>query len=395
MLVKDDWLSLRKAQKWVWGVVTPALFITSVSLGFIWVYLFRIGRQDLFQQAISLKDFSPVMAVFSILSIIIYVMIFFMQSFVFALILRRKVVNFSGYSNVKRTYLTSFIGCSFVSPIIFYLITFYLPNLNRINNHLIVFSEFILMALMNVIICYSCNKTSVNKKTLYMTIHESKMFKFKFHVMYPALLGVASWMFVFPMGLIFKYIDFPPDAGLLIQVLSLFALTLMIIFFSLLPGITYHNLPLSMKISHQFLSVTASLVVSIMLSSVIAPVIPVQIVNLSMRLSGATNFELSNYAVSKDNYPIEMFVEGNWKVKDSNNKKMYIFTGFSMFAVGPVKLVCPEETSGVIEKSMKFRLFDTDHDNELRKELAQATGKCNVLTLGEFKSWHLNAPYKV
>ncbi|MEH6372607.1 hypothetical protein, partial [Pectobacterium carotovorum] len=56
MSVKDNWGSLKKAQKWFWGLLTPAVIITSVSLIFNWVFLFRIGREDLFMQVATLRD---------------------------------------------------------------------------------------------------------------------------------------------------------------------------------------------------------------------------------------------------------------------------------------------------------------------------------------------------
>ncbi|MDI6539626.1 hypothetical protein QMA77_22175 [Pantoea ananatis] len=184
-----------------------------------------------------------------------------------------------------------------------------------------------------------------------------------------------------------KYIDFSPDSSNVFGFFSLVGFTIFIIILSLLPGLTFLSLPNSMRVSRQLIAMTFMTIVAISFSSVVASVIPVQIINLSMKLSGVTKYENYYYSVSRDVYPSEMFSSKNWHFKKSENNKQYIFKGFPLFSFGVVSLICPEDVADAITKSMKFILFKTGYDNKLRKELSMSTRTCNVIARGEFESW--------
>ncbi|KFX19924.1 hypothetical protein [Pectobacterium betavasculorum] len=387
MSVEERWGSLKKAKKWFWGLVTPTVIITSVSLTFNWVFLFRIGREDLFMQVATLRDLFSTLAFFSIISILLYLLVFFMQSLVSVLILRRTVENFEDYKIIKSRYLFSFIACSILSSMILFLISYYFPRVSVEENKWLVPAQFLLVAIINIIICFFSNRNVIRKKTCFMTIKEKRYFYFRYHILHPFLLGLASWCFVFPLGLLLRFVDFSPDTSLFIQVISLSGLTVLIVLFSIIPGSTYLWLPISLSISKQILSVTVAAIVAIVFSSIIAPVIPVQMINLSMKLSGITKYDVYNYAVAQEQYPIEMFESKNWFLKESNNKKFFIFKGFSIYTIGSISLVCPENVSGAISKSMKFIFLNSDYDKKLRDELSASTAECNVINQGEFKSW--------
>jgi len=48
MIAKKNLLALSKVQKWIWGFMTPTLLVTGLSLTFIWLFLYRLGREDFF-----------------------------------------------------------------------------------------------------------------------------------------------------------------------------------------------------------------------------------------------------------------------------------------------------------------------------------------------------------
>lgn len=64
MLLKRTWKELKKTQKLIWGFITPAVMIAFISLSFIWTFLFRIGREDLFLQAVTFKELLSPLAFF-------------------------------------------------------------------------------------------------------------------------------------------------------------------------------------------------------------------------------------------------------------------------------------------------------------------------------------------
>lgn len=387
MLSKGTWKELKKTQKLIWGFITPAVMIAFISLSFIWIFLFRIGREDLFLQVVTFKELLSPLAFFSTVSILLYMFIFFIQSFVATLILRRRVKNFENYKAVKSNYLLSFIFSSLLSSLILYSISYFLPAYYGEGHGWVVPAEFILTATINIAICFLLNNSLIDRRTLMMTKTEKRFFKLKYHITFPFLLGVASWCFVFPLGMILKFIDFEPGTSMVIQIALLGVLTFLIILFSLLPGLTFLTIPVSFKVSVQLVSTTVAAITAIILSSMVAPVIPVQIINLSMKLSGTTKYDDYYYALPKKSYPLEMFEYKEWSLRESKNDKHYIVKGFSLFSFGTISVICPVNVSGAVGKSMKFIVFNSDYDTKLRNELSRATAKCNVITKGDFKSW--------
>ena len=387
MLSKGIWKELKKTQKLIWGFITPAVMIAFISLSFIWTFLFRIGREDLFLQAVTFKELLSPLAFFSTVSILLYMFIFFIQSFIATLILRRHVKNFEKYKEDKSNYLLAFVFSSLISSVMLYSISYFLPGYYGKDHGWVVPAEFVLTATINIVICFLLNNSLIDRRTLLMTKTEKRFFKLKYHITFPFLLGVASWCFVFPLGLLLKFIDFEPGTNMVIQIASLGILTFLIILFSLLPGIAFLTMPVSFKVPVQLIFITLAAITAIVLSSIIAPVIPVQIINLSMKLSGTTKYDNYYYALPKKNYPSKMFEYKEWSLRESKNDEHYIVEGFSLFSFGTISLICPVNTSGAIEKSMKFIVFNSDYDAKLRSELSKATAKCNVIIKGDFKSW--------
>lgn len=389
MFVKEDWDRLEKAKKWFLGLVTPAVIVAFVSLTFSWIFLFRIGREDLFMQVLASRAFFSTLAFFSFISITLYLFVFFTQSLILILILKRKVKNFESYEKMIPNYLLDFVGCSIISSLTLYFISFYYSWGDATRNSWLIPCQFLLMAIVSIIICFLVNRTFIYKKTHLMSRKEKYLFNLKYLILNPALLGLASWCFVFPLGLIMKFISFQPHTSNAMQLLDLSGFTFIIVICSLSPGIAYFWLSESLSISKQLMIIVLVAVIAIFVSSMVAPVIPVQIVNLSMKLSGITRSEIYNYSVSQDQYPFEMFESSNWAAKESNNKKFIIFRGFSIYKTDSVNLVCPENVSNALSNSMKFIIFNSNYDRKLRAGLSIATAQCNVINKGDFKYWKL------
>ncbi|MBC0855514.1 hypothetical protein H0516_16290 [Pantoea stewartii] len=114
------------------------------------------------------------------------------------------------------------------------MISFYFPKYPDV--FWVVPGEFMLTAILDVLISFFLNRSIINTKKLFMEGWEKRLFKLKFHFLYPFLLGVASWCFVFPLGLLIKYIDFSPDSSKVFGFFSLVGFTSFI-----LPGCGYQD----------------------------------------------------------------------------------------------------------------------------------------------------------
>ncbi|WMY72487.1 hypothetical protein RHD99_13430 [Buttiauxella selenatireducens] len=80
-------IQLKKTIEWALALVPSSLIASFISLTFIWLYLIRLGRQDLFMDFVNLNDALGALAAFSLLSILSFGLVFYLQSFLAASLL--------------------------------------------------------------------------------------------------------------------------------------------------------------------------------------------------------------------------------------------------------------------------------------------------------------------
>lgn len=382
---QPDLLQGKNVKKWLISILTPAAILTGIAMLFTWVFLYRLGRQDIFLQVVSFKDIFSFIALSSILSVLSFCLVFFTPSIISALILQGNTSNHSEYQKIKSNYVRILLWGSFIAVLLFFALCYFYPaNKNggaAWPSGLFFLANSVICILLNL--CFNLN--IARKRSRYLSGREWWEFILMIHFFKPAMIGVASWLFVFPLGLLIKTLKFPDGTGNLKEALLLFGLTCFIVIITLVPLLIF--IGLKSHIFKRLAIFSCAALMALALVSSLLPVIPMMIINLSMKLSGVMDLTVYRYAVPAEKYPTEMFAGKNWSLTESKDTRFHLFEGVTLFSMGTLSLICPKTTPAILTESMSYRLGDKDFDEDLREKLQQATRKCNIVDKETLLKW--------
>lgn len=368
------------------SILTPSFIITAIAAFFIWLFLYRIGRQDIFLEIISFKEIFNFISFCSLLSTLLFCLVFFTPSIIPPMIFFTSMKNYSDYKKIEKGYRLVLGAGSLIAAAIFYGGTYYFTKRGMGVGK---WPFAIVFFTLNITVCIILNLI-FNRKVVSLRSHilsgwDWLEFVFVINIFKPAMLGLVSCLFVFPLGILIKTLKFPKGTGDLTEALILCGLTFLIIILSLLPFMILSEMKASiLKKLTVFISVTF---LTLILISSFLPVIPVMIMNMTMKLSGVMDLTIYRYAVPVEKYPAEMFEGKRWALAESKDKKFHTFEGVNLFSLGSISLICPKNIPRVLKESMFYQLGDAQFDNSLREKLQQETKKCNVLNKEVLLKW--------
>lgn len=368
------------------SILTPSFIIIAISTFFIWVFLYRIGRQDIFLQIISFKEILNFVAVYSIISILLFCSVFYIPSIIPPLIFHTELKNYSDYKKIERGYTLALALSSLIAAAIFWGGAYYLTKIEiAIGKQSVAPVFFIINTVICVALTYLFNRKTVSLRSGLLSGCDKILFIAIISFFKPALLGLVSCLFVFPLGLIIKTLKFPDGTGDLKEAIWLFGLTSLIIILTLIPLMVFSGLKTGLlKRLTAFLS---SILITLALTSSLLPIIPVMIINMTMKLSGVMDLTMYRYAVPAEKYPAEMFAGEKWFFSESNDKKFHTFEGVNLFTLGDISLICPKNIPAILKESMNYQLGDKEFDDGLRKKLQNSTKKCIILNKDSLLKW--------
>ncbi|WP_342755380.1 hypothetical protein AAGQ96_09695 [Pantoea sp. MBD-2R] len=382
---QDDLLQGKNVKRWLISILTPTAILTGIAILFTWVFLYRLGRQDIFLQVVSFKDIFSFIAFSSVLSIFLFCLVFFTPSIISALILQGSPRNHSDYQKIKSNYVRILLWGSFLAVILFFAFCYFYPANKKPGAAWPVGLFFLANSVICILLNLWFNRHIAHKRSRYLSGWDWWEFVLTIHFFKPTMIGVASWLFVFPMGLLIKTLKFPDGTGNLKEALLLFGLTYFIVIITLVPLLVF--IGLKSHIFKRLAIFSCAALMALALVSSLLPVIPAMIINLSMKLSGVMDLTVYRYAVPADKYPAEMFSGKNWSLTESKDTKFHIVEGVNLFSMGTVSLICPKTLPAVLTESMSYRLGDKDFDENLRDKLQQATRRCNIVDKETLLKW--------
>lgn len=368
------------------SVLTPSFIITVIATFFIWLFLYRIGRQDIFLEIISFKEIFYFISFYSILSTLMFCLVFFTPTLIPMLILQDKMRDYSEYELIKKGYVKALITSSLIAAGIFCAFSYYLTKEQASRAEWPVAIFFLLNALVCFLLNLKFNLKTASRRSSILSGWDWWKFVLSINFFKPIAFGFFSLSFVFPLGLLIKTLKFPEGTSDLKEALLVFGLTCFIIIFTLFPLIVF--VELKANIWKRVMCFISTIFISLILLCSLLPIIPVMIMNNSMKLSGVMDLTTYRYAVPADQYPSEMFEETSWLLTESKDKKFHTFEGINLFSLGNVSLICPNDIPEMLNKSMDYQLGNKEFDDELREELHQSTKKCNVLNKENLLKWY-------
>jgi hypothetical protein len=364
-------------------IVSYPSFIFGLSLIVIWSYLYRIGRQDILMDAFTFKDLFSITGVAFIISILAFSSVYYTPSIISTLIIKRDVENYDQYKFIKKNYIATWAITSCTAFLMVLALSWFLPG-GKTNSGAMALS-FLASSMISVILAVSLNRKRISNKTMFMDRKEMLLFKVKMHLGIPVMIGLASWVYIFPLLLLLSPLKSLPGQSNLSQVFDVLMLGGVVLFTSIIPGAVYLTLNKSTTIFHQTTWVAGTAALVLILLSLLLPVIPALLLNFTMRITGTLDLNPYIYTVSRTIYPEEAFTGGDWSLSKSHDGKFYILQGVSLFSFGNIRLICPEKLKAEYENSMRYVFASRDYDNSKRTSLQNNSNECRLFNISEVK----------
>lgn len=366
-------------KKWIFPVIPPAFFGSLISMFCIWVYLLRMGHQEIFLELVTLSSIFFCLSVFFVGSVCLYFFVFFAPSILVSCLIFSNDKN----SNLERKFRRNIPGIFLLTALlctIFFMVyvlisTYFFPEKKYVKS---IFAIFLFVVLLLITYCIS---RILNRKIfcdLRYQIEKKKAKKINFLYSSIVFVGALSYSSVF--SLFFLSLGFAKGDSILFQVFVIFVLLVGIVVFTSAP--LFFGIEGDGGVFKRAFYILVSMIVASFLCSIIMPSIPVFIINMALRSSGVIDINCHRYAVPLDSYPIEYFDDLGGNV--SGNGKFYLFKGVKMFSFGPIRLICPAEISNVYLDSLKGQ-FSSKYNDELREKLQETAIGCRRFKADELK----------
>ncbi|WP_210496481.1 MULTISPECIES: hypothetical protein [Erwiniaceae] len=364
------------------SLVPLAGIIYCLGASSLWIYLNRLGRLDVFSLVLESEKTFDIIAFFLIMSIILFMLLFYNPSALMILFFNNKFYKSERYPETIEYSSKAILITSILSTTAIFFIAFYsLFELTSKN----IWTLFATATLVNIFCLYFFNKSFLKGGALYTSV---ALYRYKWYLIFTSLLIVV--IAITPMTALSLFIplveindDSTPES---LASVALVSLTIIII--SQVPATLFlrkKDIPSSFK--RTCLSIGLSLILLILVAFVIKP-IPIMIIDISMKLSGVTDFREHNYTIKSDDYPIEIFDYPNWNMQKNLANNKYTIKGITFFSYKNISLVCPVDIKKTYKEARKFSIFDKDFDENTLNNLDKKMQLCFVFDKSKIIQWN-------
>lgn len=380
-------MNFNKIVKWGFAIISSPLCASLISLGSIWLYLMRLGRQDLFLDFVNLRDILGVLSIFFLLSTLSYGFIFYIQTIIITSLLAL-TNNESNDGKITQRHFRVMLLSSIFSVFTFYLYIFINKNTNGDIN-----TGFYI--LLNCISCIAITFfLSKNTKNNNGDKKESILKRAIRTILIPSFIGFSSIFIVLPLSLMFKTINFPDGTSDLQELTTLIPLSVIIVLITLIPAGFVFSTDSKTSIVRKLvvaIGVALSLLSAV---SIFIPGIPLLVLNSTLTISGVIDYRPQYFSIPVNKYPSEILSAKSWEAKKSEDSNFIIFKGATFLSLGTIKLICPPQVIVTYQNSMQSRLLNYEYDSELLNTLKKQATECLVFRKDELSQWIINpTPY--
>lgn len=203
------------------------------------------------------------------------------------------------------------------------------------------------------------------------------------HFLQPALFALAAIAWIFPIELFLRAMEFPDGTSEFRQALTIIALSIFLVIFSLMPGVVFLRLRGRTGLL-QKVGVTGGIMACVLfLICMFVHAVPALILTMFLRTAGIIDLRPQNVAIPVTAYPAEYFREAVWQGKQSEDRKFYLLQAVKLYSSGNIRLICPQSVVQSWKKSLKYQVLDTDFDDSVRRELQEAVSHCRRVSSQE------------
>ncbi|MBS0907347.1 hypothetical protein JK229_19700 [Pantoea dispersa] len=364
-----------KLRAWFLTIFTPACASTSIAALFVWSHLARIGQTGLFFDSISFSSLFSYLMVFACVSMLLFCIVLFMPSLLTGLFIYNSQGKSSFRNELTENNIKIILLTSILSTLIFFGYFFLMHTAGK------EVAQHVSLQLSSIWLCSFILSLWFNGSITYKLIStEDKWRKIKkvlsMHILQPMLFSITACIYIFPLELFLRTLEFPDGTNEIWQALTVIALSIFLIIFSLIPGVVFLRLRTRTSLLHQ-VTVTGGIMAGILfIIFTFVHMVPALILTMFLKTSGIMDLNPHFYGVPTSSYPAEYFRDSAWQGARSSDEKYYLLKAVKIYSLGDIRLICPLNIIQSYKDSLQYQLFDTDYDNNVRGKLQDAVSQC-------------------
>lgn len=367
--------TLRKMRTWLLSFLTPALVSTVIAALFIWAHLARIGQPGLFFESLSFSSLFSYLMVFACVSLLLFCLVFFLPSMLTGLFISYNQVDTSLAEEQTENNIRIILLTSLSSVLIFFgyvFLSLYTGKDVTQNNNVQLGVIYLISSLLSLWFNLGMTRAKIagesNRKKLGTV--------FYMHILQPVLFALTACIYVFPLELFLRTLEFPEGTGHLRQGVTVIGLSIFLIIFTLIPGTVYLRLRTRTSLLRQVGVVGGVMGAIMFLICTLVHMVPALILTMFLKTSGIMDLRPHIYGVPRASYPEEYFRDPAWQGENSSDNKYYLLKAVKIYALGDTQLICPINIITSYKNSLRYQVLDTDFDDNLRGKLQDAVSLC-------------------
>lgn len=367
--------TLRKLRIWLVSFLTPALVSTFIAALFVWAHLARIGQPGLFFESLSFSSLFSYLMVFACISLILFCVVFFLPSMLTGLFFSYNQVDSSLAEEQNENNIRIILLTSLFSVLIFFgyiFLSLYTGKEVTQNNYV----QLGIIWLISILLSLWFNLGMTRRKIAGERNRKKAGIVFFSHILQPALFALTACLYVFPLELFLRTLEFPEGTGQVRQAVTVIGLSIFLIIFSLIPGTVYLRLRTRTSLLRQMGVVSGVMAAIMFVICTLVHMVPAIILTMFLNTSGIMDLRPHVYGVPTASYPAEYFRDPTWQEERSSDDKYYLLKAVKIYALGDIQLICPVNVIASYKNSLRYQVLDTEFDDNVRGKLQDAVSLC-------------------
>lgn len=376
----------------VFLALKSSISISAVAITLIWFYLFSVGRQDIFLDAINNIPSLIVIFGFSLFFFVFFVSVFMLSSFATIWVFKIYQKEIECYHKVG-LHLTRICV---LNSIVFYggVFTLFLlvektfPGNGYLYTALLILATLVAVAnsfrMVSKRLLLAANFKDMNITKTYVPLHNKRGEKWWFS----AMLLAPAWVQVFPLLFIFSHLDFGDIHNDYAQLGMALLLVIIVSLFTMFPAVAWFSTPQERGVLYKYRDAFVTMIATLFIIFTLFRPFSDIVVGSSLRLIGIVDWNPHHYFLSNDKFSEGLFPGQEWNTRTYHAiPNRFFITGVPIFMLGNFQLICPVAVLSFRERSMREDISDLSNYQLKVEELKRYTTHCHVLSKDDVIQW--------
>ncbi|WP_336794814.1 hypothetical protein [Pantoea anthophila] len=315
------------------------------------------------------------------LSVIVFIMIIFMPSFIFGLAVPKQNRHLWNYESIKDAVARSMVLNTIYSVSLFFM-TAYLASRYNLSSTLSVSIALTLLFLGVVFLNFIIINRFIHPAAVTKTPAVRLEMKLRFCLYYPVAGIMIIGLNCSALLLILQSVNHEKLTDGIFDFMKVSSLLIFMCVMNLVPGVTFVLLHGRMATARLVCLTAGATFMTLLLMSSLMPSVPLMIINRAMIFSGIADFSTRSYLIDRNIFPEEIFENKAWEKSEKHFQQGYVVRGVMVYSLNKIKLLCPGEIKPLYINVLRFVPWDSNYDSEAKEMLRRQSSLCQPFTEG-------------